>query len=112
MKLYLNVVTQERLNSKDQLLKFYDKILLHSNFSKIDKSNFKEIKKRYHNHHNTQINKSACILEKCFISIDASFFKKQKMIDSLLAITSSEIVILMRIMTFAILIKKDEAATM
>jgi len=54
MKLYLDVfVTQERLNFRDQLLKFYNKISLHSNFKEVDKIDVKKVKKRYRNQHDT-----------------------------------------------------------
>jgi len=115
MKLYLDVfVTQERLNFRDQLLKFYNKISLHSNFKEVDKIDFKKVKKRYRNQHNTQTDQSACILEECFIFIDASSSKKQMMITSLMTsskiMTSTEIITSADIMTSAMFIEKDETA--
>jgi hypothetical protein len=91
VKLYLDVsITQGRLDSRDRLLKFYDKIPLHSNFKEVDKTDSKEVKKRYRNQHGTQADQSARILEECFTSIGAPPSKKQTMITS--PMTSSGIV--------------------
>lgn len=109
MKLYLDVfITQERLNFRDWLLKFYDKISLHSNFKEVDKINFKKVKKHYCNQHDTQTDQNARILEECFIFIDTSSLKKQMMITS--SMTSSKIMISTDIMTSEMLTEKDETA--
>ncbi len=42
-------VDSSKLDARSRLLKFYNSIPLYEDFKEVDKSNFKELRKRYRN---------------------------------------------------------------
>ena len=62
-------------NAEIRLLNFYDDIFFHENFKQIDKSDFKQLRKRYRNQHDFLNSKKSKILKECFTFIDLSFSK-------------------------------------
>ena len=84
VKLYLDICETGigALDARDRLLKFYDQIPVHPNFDNVDKSDFKEIKKRYRNQQGTPAERSDRILRECFTSIGAPPPKKQALVNS------------------------------
>ena len=73
VKLFLNVVKNDEKNMQNariRLLNFYDDIFFHKNFKQIDKSDFKQLRKRYRNQHDFSNSKKSKILKECFTFID------------------------------------------
>ena len=79
VKLYLDCchTGSGAMDARARLLRFYDRIPLHPNFQDVDKSDFKEVKKRYRNHHGTASERNDSVLEECFTSLGAPPLKKQ-----------------------------------
>ena len=79
VKLYLDACDTESgaLDARNRLLKFYNSIPIHPDFHDVDKSDFKEVKKRYQNQHHTAASKTNHILKECFTSLGAPPPKKQ-----------------------------------
>ena len=79
VKLYLDTVATGKglLDARDRLLKFYDQIPVHPNFQDVDKSDFKELKKRYRNQHGTQAERGDRVLQECYVSIGAPPLKRR-----------------------------------
>ena len=79
LKLYLDAcdTNSGALDARDRLLKFYDQIPVHPNFSEVDKQDFKELRRRYRNQHGAPAERSDRILKECFTSLGAPPPKKQ-----------------------------------
>ena len=50
---------------------------LHKDFKDVDKSDFKELKKKYRSDHSSAVKKDDALLEECFVSIGAPPAKKR-----------------------------------
>ena len=73
--MYLMIVNFERtniLNARNRFLRFYDKISLHDDFKNVNKTDFKKLRKRFHNQHSSISKKNKKILNECFTFIESS----------------------------------------
>ena len=81
VKLYMDVAATGvgKLDARNRLLKFYDALAIHEDFVDVDKTEFKEIRKRYRNSHEGRAEGSHLILKECYTSIGTPPPKKAKM---------------------------------
>lgn len=73
--MYLIIVKFEKaniLNARNRFLRFYDKMFLHDDFKNVNKTNFKKLRKRFHNQYSSISKNNKKILKKCFTFIKSS----------------------------------------
>ena len=81
VKLYMDVAATGvgKLDARNRFLKFYDSLAIHEDFVDVDKTEFKEIRKRYRNSHEDRAGGSHRILKEYYTSIGTPPPKKAKM---------------------------------